>query len=153
MGKTTYSYGGSKWKAKTRFKGRFYGVFALGDNNIEDKYRSLKSKALEATEKNPMTSGQVKYREQRDITLYLLRKLSKMTYQEMSNMLGQYDLEMSYVQVRNICAKFGDTEKEKIRIVEKIVEKGVEPTKTNLKEPDTSEKGDLEEDMDDFGDI
>ena len=121
-GKTTYSYSGAKWKVRTKFAGRFYGVFALGDEKVEDKYREMKAKALEATEKNPMTAGQVKYKEQRDIILFLLRKISNNTYEQLANLLADYDLEMTYVQVRNICAKFGDREKEKVKIVEKIVE-------------------------------
>lgn len=119
LGKATYSYSGAKWKVSTNFKGRFHGVFALGDDEMEEKYRSKKLKALEMTEKNPMSAGQVKYREQRNLILYLLRTTSKMTYQELSNMLGEYDLEISHVQVRNICANFGDTEKLKKEYVEK----------------------------------
>lgn len=109
-GKQTYSY--KHKKVFTRFKGRFYGVFGLGDEKCEELYRKKKAKALEDTEKNPMTAGQVKYREQRDLSLFLLRKLTKLTYQELSNLLGEYDLEISFVQIRNICAKFGDTGKE-----------------------------------------
>ena len=153
MGKATYSYGGSKWKAKTRFRGRFYGVFALGDEEIDKKYRNKKAKALEATEKNPMSAGQVKYREQRDIILFLLRKTSTMTYQQLANMLGEYDLEMSYVQIRNVCAKFGDIEKEKVKVVEKIVEKEAKPSKKKVKEPDMPENDDLGEDMEDSDEI
>ena len=110
-GKQTYSY--KHKNVFTKFKGRFYGVFAIGLADCEEKYRKMKSKALEDTEKNPMTAGQVKYREQRDIVLYLLRKISKNTYQELSNLLGDYDLEMTLVQIRNICAKFGESDKEK----------------------------------------
>jgi len=114
MGKQTYSYGNqaSGKYVRTKFKGRFYGVFALGDEKCEKEYRKKKAKALEATEKNPMTAGQVKYREQRDICIYLLRKITKMTYQELSNLFGDYNIEMSYVQISRICAKFGDIEKE-----------------------------------------
>jgi len=78
IGKPLYSYAPSK--IRTRFKGRFYGVFALGDQKEEDKYRKKKVKAVEDTEKNPMSAGQIKYREQRDIILYLLRKNTKLTY-------------------------------------------------------------------------
>jgi len=104
-GKVTYSY--KHKKVFTRFRGRFYGVFALGDEEYEEKYKIRKSKALEATEKNPMTAGQVKYMEQRDILVFLVRKLNKLTFMEMSNLLGQYDLEMSHAQIANICSKFG----------------------------------------------
>jgi len=103
-GKATYSY---SVKVKTRFKGRFYGKFALGDEN-EQKYRDMKSKALENAEKNPMSAGQIKYREQRDLVLFLLRKNTSMTYEQLANLLNDYDFEITYVQISRICAKFGD---------------------------------------------
>jgi hypothetical protein len=102
-GKKDYTY-----KIRTRFKGRFYGVFALGDAEMEKEYKKRKAKALEETEKNPMTAGQVKYREQRDICLYILRKNYDLTYRQIEEMLKEYDIELSFVQIRNICAKFGD---------------------------------------------
>lgn len=110
MGKQTLSYSGTNWKMDvfTKFKGRFYGAFALGDEIVEAKYIKKKLKALENTEKNPMSSAQVRYREQRDLILYLLRKHSNLTYEKLSNLLGDYDLEMSYVQISRICAKYGD---------------------------------------------
>ena len=150
MGKTTYSYGGSKWKARTRFRGRFYGVFALGDDDMEEKYRIKKAKALEATEKNPMSAGQVKYREQRDIILFLLRKTSDMTYQELSNIVGEYDLEMSYVQIRNICVKFGDTEKKTLKNTYEEDNKPVIPQEIDQKEPKIDKIPDFEYDSDDL---
>ncbi|MFW6225579.1 MAG: hypothetical protein ACOC3V_01305 [bacterium] len=105
-GKSTYSY--RHKNVKTRFKGRFYGNFALGDKKCEEEYRKKKSKALEDSEKNPMTAGQVKYREQRDILLYLFRKNTKMTYEQLSNLLGDYDFDISIAQIGYICSKFGD---------------------------------------------
>jgi len=119
LGKATYSYSGAKWKVSTNFKGRFHGVFALGDNEMEEKYREKKLKALEMTEKNPMSAGQVKYREQRDIMLYILRKTSKMTYEQLSNLLGDYDFEMSIAQIGQVCSRFGDKEKLKKEYVKK----------------------------------
>jgi len=108
-GKQTYSYlTKGKNKIETSFRGRFYGKFALGGEKEEEKYRKRKEEALRQSESNPMTAGQVKYREQRDMILFLLRKHTKMTYQELENLLGDYDLSLSYVQIRNICAKFGD---------------------------------------------
>ena len=98
-GKATYSY--KHPKAFTKFKGRFYGVFAIGDEKCEKLYRKKKAKALEDTEKNPMSAGQVKYKDQRDLSLFLLRKISKMTYQQLSNLMSEYDLEMSLMQIRN----------------------------------------------------
>ena len=104
-GKPTYTY---VKQAYTKFKGRFYGVFALGDEEELEKYKRKKEKALEATEKSPMSAGQIKYREQRDIILWLLRKNAKLTYLQISNMLLDLDVDMSFQQIRNICVKYGD---------------------------------------------
>jgi len=103
-GKKEYSY-----KVRTRFKGRFYGVFALGDKKTEDSYRKKKSVALESTEKNPMNSQQVRFMEQRNILIHLLRKNYDLSYRQIEEMLKEYNIDISYVQIRNICAKFGDT--------------------------------------------
>lgn len=117
-GKKDYSYNAKKGKndfVNTKFKGRFYGVFALGDEEMEEKYRKKKSKALEETQKTPMSAGQLKYKDQRDRVLFLLRKSTKKTYQELEEMLLDFDIDISYVQIRNICNKFGDTERLEIK--------------------------------------
>lgn len=92
----------------TNFNGRFYGKFVLGDELAEKKYREKKEKALKDSEKSSMSSAQVKFREQRDLLIYLLRKNTKLRYREIENMLADYDLEMSFQQISKICAKFGD---------------------------------------------
>ncbi|MFW6130315.1 MAG: hypothetical protein ACOC56_03950, partial [Atribacterota bacterium] len=99
----TYSYG-----VRSKKKGRFYGVFALGDNEEEKKYKDKKMKALEHSEKNPMTSAQVKYREQRDLMLYILRKELKLPYRQIETLLNSFNFDISYRQIASICAKFGD---------------------------------------------
>lgn len=110
-GKKTYSYlTKGKYKVETSFRGRFYGKFALGDDKEEEIYRRKKEQALRETESNPMSSGQIKYRNQRNLLLYILRKETKMTYEEISNYLNEYDLEISRAQVGQICSKFGDKE-------------------------------------------
>jgi hypothetical protein len=114
FGKQTYSYGGSKGTKHfitTNFKGRFYGVFALGDESMEERYRAKKSKALEDTQKNPTSTGQIKYKDQRDRMLFLFRKYTKKTYQEIEEILLDYDVDMSFVQISNLCRKFGDSDK------------------------------------------
>ena len=108
-GKKDYTY-----KVRTRLRGHFYGVFALGDVTIEDKYRDIKAKALEATERDPMSSGQIKYRDQRDLVIFLIRKITGLTYEKISNFFGDYDLDLSNVQIRNICAKRGDKGRQKL---------------------------------------
>lgn len=95
-----YSYG-----VRSRKKGRFYGVFALSD---EKEYRKKKIDALMKAEHNPMTGSAVKYREQRDIMIYALRKELKMSYKKIELLLNDYDFDISYAQIRNICSKFGD---------------------------------------------
>lgn len=61
---------------------------------------------------NYQSSDKIKYREQRDIMLYVLKKELKLSYKKMEELLGEYDFDVSYVQIRNICSKFGDKDKE-----------------------------------------
>jgi len=128
LGAKTMSY--SK-KVYTRFRGRFYGKFGLGEEN-ESIYRKKKSKALSESESNPMSAGQIKYKEQRDVFIYLFRKISNFTYQEIANYLLDYGIDMSYSQIRNICTKFGDIEKETDKKDKKEEEK-------DENEPDSTE--------------
>jgi hypothetical protein len=106
-GKKDYSY--NNRLIRTRFKGRFYGKFALGSDLLEKEYRKKKAKALEDTEKDPMTSAQIRYKEQRDLLIYLLRKHTGFKYQEMETLLFDYNFNMSLSQISRVCAKFGDT--------------------------------------------
>lgn len=110
LGRMTYSYVPNK--VHTKFKGRFNGVFALGDKNEEEKYRKMKDKALKDSERSPMTAGQIKYRDQRDFFVYLFKKYTKMSLNEMANLLADYDIDLHRTQIYTICSKFGDnTEK------------------------------------------
>ena len=109
FGKQTYSY--NHKKIYTRFRGRFYGVFALGDDKVEKTYRDKKARALQETKSSPMSAGQVKYKEQRDICMFLLRKKLGLTYQKMENFLRDYGVELDFRQIRNICVKYGDKDK------------------------------------------
>lgn len=104
----TYSYG-----VHTKKKGRFYGVFALGDSEEEEKYRQKKMKALEHSERNPMTGSAVKYREQRNLMIYILKKQLKMPYRKIENLLGGFDFDISYRQIASICSKYGEKVEEK----------------------------------------
>ena len=106
-GKKDYSYGHKK--VRTPFSGRFYGKFALGTPEMEKRYRNKKQKALENTSADPMSSAQIKYREQRDIIVYCFRKITKLTYEEMANYFDEYDLNLSFQQLAKICQKFGDS--------------------------------------------
>ena len=112
-----YSYG----KVGALKRGRFYGVFALGDEEVEKKYRKKKEEALKNSEKNVMSGSAVKYREQRDIMIYTLRKALKLSYKKIEGILNDYDFEISYAQIRNICAKFGDKEIEEDKKDEKEI--------------------------------
>ena len=105
LGQKTFSY--FTKKVRTYFKGRFYGKFALGDAKVEKLYRKKKIKSLQDSEKNPMTAGQVKYREQRDLLLWLFKNYTAFTYKQIDSIIGEYGLEMSYAQISRICARFG----------------------------------------------
>jgi energy-coupling factor transporter ATP-binding protein EcfA2 len=117
LGKATYSYYFKK--VHTRFMGRFYGKFALGEN-MEEKYRKRKEDVLQEVEKSPMSAGQVKYMNQRNIAIYTLRKQLKLTYRQLANLLDDYDMNLDFIQIRNICAKFGDSDAPEPK-------KGIEP--------------------------
>ncbi len=105
-GKITYDY--MPKKIRTKFRGRFYGVFALGDEKTLKNYLKKKEEALKNTEKNPINASSIKYREQRDLCIYLLRKNLKITYKQLSQLFDDNNFGISFVQVRNICNKFGD---------------------------------------------
>jgi len=92
----------------TNFKGRFYGKFALGDDKVEKKYREMKEKALSDSEKTSMSSAQVKYKEQRDLLIWLFRRYTKMKFREISTLFSDYDFMISLEQISKICSKFGD---------------------------------------------
>lgn len=100
-----YSYG-----VYTRKRGRFYGAFALGDKVERKKYEKKKEEALEKSHLTPMTGRVVKYRNQRNVMVYVLRRELKMSYKKIESILSDYDFDLTYAQIRNICAKFGDKE-------------------------------------------
>lgn len=62
-----------------------------------------------------------KFTKQRDICIYVLRKMNGFTYQELSNLLIKFDLTLSLPQIAKICQKFGDVEPKKVEKVEKEI--------------------------------
>jgi energy-coupling factor transporter ATP-binding protein EcfA2 len=123
LGSKTMSY--THKKVWTNNKGRFYGKFVLGDEKMEKLYLTNKEKALSDSEKTSMSSAQVKYREQRDLMLWLFKKYTKMTYQEVEQVISDYDFNISFQQISKICLKFGDyslVPKEKDIKIEEIAE-------------------------------
>ena len=91
----------------TRFKGRFYGKFALGGPEVEKEYRKNKEKALSDSEKTTMSSAQVRFKEQRDLLLFLLKTNTQMTYKNLSLLFEEYSFIISLEQISKICARFG----------------------------------------------
>jgi len=105
-GYKTYSYNGKN--VRTNFRGRFYGKFALGDESIEDLYREKKSKALETSEKTSMSTSQIKYRNQRDLVIFLLKKHLKCKLEDVSRVLKEYNFDLTAQNIGLICAKFNE---------------------------------------------
>jgi hypothetical protein len=133
----TYSYG-----IKTKRKGRFYGVFALGDQ-YEKIYREKKLKALETSERKPMAPHQIKYMNQRNIMVYILKKELNKSYREMEKYLSDNNLELSKSQIRSICLKFGDVQYDDEDDEEKKEdnnEESQESDKLEQKNPDNPKK-------------
>lgn len=135
-GKKDYSY--NHKAVRTKFYGRFYGRFALGDSKAEDLYRKKKLKALQDTSQDPMTSGQIKYKEQRDLAIYLLRKNTQMTYPQLETLLSDYNFNISFQQIAKICSKFGDI----VEIGKKNDENKQKEEENTAKEPKASPKDD-----------
>jgi len=104
FGYKTMSY--SHKLAWTKFRGRFYGKFALGDEEVERLYLIKKEKALSDSEKTKMNPTQVKNIQQRDCLIYLYRRDQKKTYEEMEIMLKKAGLDISLEQISRICNKF-----------------------------------------------
>jgi len=103
----------------TRFAGRFYGKFVIGGKDGEKKYRKMKEKALSDSEKTSMSSAQVRFKEQRDLLIWLFRNYTKMTYKELAELLIEYDFSMSFQQIGKICGRFGDISVKKFKKEEK----------------------------------
>lgn len=95
-----YSYG-----VYTRKRGRFYGVFALGGEKERKEYDKKKRRALETAHMTPITGKIEKYRNQRNIMIYVLRKKLKMSYKKIESLFKDYEFDMSHAQIRNICAE------------------------------------------------
>jgi len=117
---------------KTKFKGRFYGKFALGDDEIEKKYRLKKEKALSDSEKTSMSSAQVRFKDQRNLLLWLFRSYTNMKYEHIESVLAEYDFMMSFQQIGKICGKFGIIPPEKVK---KSLEDGQKKPKCAKKKP------------------
>lgn len=67
------------------------------------------------------SSNSIKNINQRDIIIYLLRKISKMTYREMAIMLNSNGFDISHQQISKICSAFGDKENEKPIIERELI--------------------------------
>ncbi len=128
LGKRTMSY--THKGLYTRFKGRFYGKFALGDDKVEKIYLKKKERALADSEKTSMTSAQVRYREQRDMILWLFRNYTQLTYKNIMHILNDYDLQLSKPQIAKICDKFGEIP---IKKVNKMLKEGKSPRINDMK--------------------
>lgn len=131
FGAKTMSYTGKM--CRTNFKGRFYGKFVLGDASVEEDYRKRKEQALADSEKTSMSSAQVRYKDQRDLMLFLFKRYTKMTYKELEQVISDYDFVMSFQQLSKVCSKFGYVSSESDKKEEETIEK----------ESKEFEKGDL----------
>lgn len=49
-----------------------------------------------------------KFKNERDICLFLLRKSSKLSYREIQTLLKDYNFDISYKQISRVCVAFGD---------------------------------------------
>jgi len=103
-GKKDYSY--SRKIARTNFKGRFYGKFALGDAEMEKRYRDKKELSLIETSNNQKGTSNEKYFNERNALIDILKEESKLSYRKLSILLKDHSIDISHQQVKNICDKF-----------------------------------------------
>lgn len=111
QGKQTYSY--QHKKISTPFKGRFYGVFALGDEEVEKEYRKKKAYALEETETNPQHSDEARFMEQRDVLFYLIHHHKVYSYRTLATKLKEFGIDISYATIATACKKVEEQVKKK----------------------------------------
>lgn len=102
-GRQFYSYN----KVRCRFRGRFYGKFALGEE-LEKEYRKIKAKALEATGEIEEDYASKKLREQRNYLLYYLHEYKKLTYQNILEAMEQCKYPLSYAGIGVICKEYAE---------------------------------------------
>ena len=82
-----------------------------------------------------MTATQIKFREQRDLLMYLLSKETGLSSRKLSNYMADYDFDMSHVQITKIIAKFGDIKSNTQKNKEKMVDLHEKADKILKKEP------------------
>lgn len=109
LGKLTYSYVSKK--VRCRFRGRFYGVFALGDKSVQAKYKEMKAIALEESEKPTLSLAQQKHMAQRNRLLILLKKISQFSYKKLGELMKENEIGLGEGQVRDICTNFKSEER------------------------------------------
>ena len=77
---------------------------------IIDLFIEISGNKRKKTSKIELNSYQKRFGEERNLLVYILRKKLGLSYRELSNLLKDFELSLSYVQLRDICSKFGDLE-------------------------------------------
>lgn len=95
-----YSYG----KAKTIFKGRFYGKFALGAE-LEQQYRDKKAQALIDTESERESEDGDKYSAARNNLIRLIHKEFNLDVNNIEALLSKYKVNLKQRMIYRIVAK------------------------------------------------
>ncbi len=107
-GKQTYSYIG----AKTQHKGRFYGKFVLGDEQMEIKYRMKKQEALEKVEEDGSSNTESRISLERKIFLanyyVLCKRHHKMTQDKFCEHLRKLNIELDRSSISKIHKEIKD---------------------------------------------
>ncbi len=78
--------------------------------DIKDLFYDISINKKDKKDKRELNSHQKKFKEQRDLLISLIKKKLGLSYRELSNFLKEERLSLSYVQLRDICTKFGDLE-------------------------------------------
>ncbi len=79
--------------------------------HLVDLFKEISCYKKKKIEKRELNSFQKRFGEERNLLIHILKKKLNLSYRELSNLLKEFELSLSYVQIRSICAKFGDLEK------------------------------------------
>jgi len=75
----------------------------LNVSDIKDLFYDISINKKNKIDKKPNTS---KYKGQRDLLLYLLKKNTSINLKELDELLKSYKFSISFQQIAKICAKF-----------------------------------------------
>ncbi len=109
--KKTYNYS----NVYTKFRGRFYGKFVLGDANVEKAYRKAKENALSTYSRDGKEEN-VKYLDQRNVLIKIIYDKYLQSSYKIADLLESYGVGLKRAAIQYVLrkkyGKHGDSQKD-----------------------------------------